>query len=382
MGRVSRVLFVCSAALLAGCSFSEPPEFRSNTEGFEPDEITPAQREEIAFPLKKLFGTPDEPAVPDGVGLDLALLQMAAGPIRSDIEGNPSGVYRQHCVACHGISGDGTGPCAEMLNPYPRDFRRGVFKYTSTYASSATQGKPVWEDLDRILRRGMPGTSMPSFETLSDREIGALIEYVKYLSVRGQTEAQLVDYVVRAGQRRLEMDLVLDEVDFFAGHWTRAAKSLVDPAEAERHAPAIDTAEQLAASIDRGYELYLSENARCYTCHGPNGEGDGEQAGLSADGEPSVLYDDWNKAKKGATPEETRKRAARFRLPIQPLRPRDFTTATFRGGGEPIDIYWRIHVGIQGTPMPASGTAGTTPGVLAPEQIWDVVNYVRSRARW
>ncbi|HUT13707.1 MAG TPA: c-type cytochrome, partial [Thermoguttaceae bacterium] len=122
--------------------------------------------------------------------------------------------------------------------------------------------------------------------------------------------------------------------------------------------------------------------ARCYTCHGPNGEGDGEQAGLSADGEPSVLYDDWNKAKKGATPEETRKRAARFRLPIQPLRPRDFTTATFRGGGEPIDIYWRIHVGIQGTPMPASGTAGTTPGVLAPEQIWDVVNYVRSRARW
>jgi len=380
MRRISRTLFLCTTAILAGCSLSEPPEFRLNTEGFDPAEITPAQREEITFPLRRLFGTPDEPAVPEGVGLDLSLLQMAAGPIRSDMEGNPSGLYRQHCVTCHGISGDGAGPSAAVLDPYPRDFRRGVFKYTSTYTSAATQGKPVWEDLERILRRGMPGTSMPSFDTLPDREIEALIEYVKYLGIRGQTEAQLVDYVVRAGERRLELDLVLDEVDFFAGHWSRAAEALVDQADAEQHAPAIDTGERLAASIQRGYELYLSENARCFTCHGPHGEGDGEQAGLSGDGESSALYDDWNKPKKGATPEETRKRATRFRLPIQSLRPRDFTTGTFRGGGEPIDIYWRIHVGIHGTPMPAAGPAGPTPGVLTPEQIWDIVNYVRSRA--
>ncbi len=72
--------------------------------------------------------------------------------------------------------------------------------------------------------------------------------------------------------------------------------------------------------------------------------------------------------------------AGRFRLPIQKLRPRDFTKGLFRGGDEPTDIFWRVHVGIKGTPMPAGGPAPGSRGVLTPEQIWDVVSYVRSRA--
>ena len=38
-------------------------------------------------------------------------------------------LFAQHCAACHGISGDGAGPTAALLDPYPRDFRNGVFKY-------------------------------------------------------------------------------------------------------------------------------------------------------------------------------------------------------------------------------------------------------------
>ena len=94
----------------------------------------------------------------------------------------------------------------------------------------------------------------------------------------------------------------------------------------------------------------------------PAGRGDGEQ---------SELYDDWNDPKR-------KKDAAWFLLPIQRVWPRDFTRGTFRGGPRPIDVYWRIHVGIKGTPMPPAGPAPGSTGVLTPEEIWEVVNYVRS----
>ena len=43
---------------------------------------------------------------------------------------------------------------------------------------------------------GMPGTSMPSFSVLPPDEVAALLEYVKYLSMRGQMETALVNFVV------------------------------------------------------------------------------------------------------------------------------------------------------------------------------------------
>ena len=83
-------------------------------------------------------------------------------------------------------------PVGRCLEPYPRDFRNGVFKYTST----AGGAKPVREDLLRTLRQGIPGTAMPSFRKLPDRRFDALVEYVKYLSIRGQTELYLLQAVV------------------------------------------------------------------------------------------------------------------------------------------------------------------------------------------
>ena len=53
---------------------------------------------------------------------------MAAGPVKSGRHGEPAGLYLEHCVQCHGISGDGRGPTAAFLNPYPRDFRLGKFQ--------------------------------------------------------------------------------------------------------------------------------------------------------------------------------------------------------------------------------------------------------------
>ncbi len=360
---IVRAIFIGGLLLSSGCSLSEPPQFRLNTEGRDPDQIGLAEREEIAGQLRQLFGTPDEPDFPRQIGLNLARLQASAGPPRSDADGKQWGLYRQHCATCHGISGDGAGPTAAMLNPYPRDFRSGVYKYTST----AGGAKPVREDLRRVLRHGMRGTSMPAFNTLPDEEIEALIEYVKYLSIRGQTELQLLAWMVDEDVVSLATDEVIDEAVWAAASWLDAAGMVVEPPQP----PPIESPEALSASIERGKELYRSENARCFTCHGPDGEGDGEQA---------ELYDDWNKPKKGATPAKTAELAPRFCLPIRPLRPRDFTQGIFRGGSRPIDVYWRIHVGIKGTPMPAHGPAHGNRGVLEEKAIWDVVNYVLSRA--
>ena len=41
-------------------------------------------------------------------------------------------LYRMHCLHCHGVSGAGDGPTAPFLYPRPRDYRKGLFKFTST----------------------------------------------------------------------------------------------------------------------------------------------------------------------------------------------------------------------------------------------------------
>jgi mono/diheme cytochrome c family protein len=136
----------------------------------------------------------------------------------------------------------------------------------------------------------------------------------------------------------------------------------------------VDTPEDLAASIAKGRELYASKDAQCVKCHGPNGDGNGEE---------KELYDDWNKPKKGVTPEQTAELQRLYTLPIQQLRPRDFRQGNFRGGIGPggLYLYCRIYAGIKGTPMPGAGPAPGSQGVMTPEEIWHVVDFIRSLSR-
>lgn len=351
---------------IGGCGLSRAPEFPLNLEGRDPKTVSLAQQEAVRETLAELFGTPDEPRVPPGAGLDLKLLQAAAGPVSSDAEGRHRGLYRQHCAGCHGISGDGSGPSASLLNPYPRDYRRGIFKYTSTLPGI----KPTRDDLHRTLLRGIPGTAMPSFVQLSEEQLNALVEYVRYLSIRGEVELYLLQLVVDEDEYLpLDKDLVRTEglqpiLDAWAAPERDPGLVLKPPPQ-----PSIATPQELAASIARGKQLYANKDAQCIKCHGPYGRGDGEQ---------SDLFDDWNKPKQGISPAQTAHLGGLFTLPIQQIRPRDFTKGLFRGGSRPEDLYLRIYVGIKGTPMPGVGPAPGTPAVLKPEEIWDVVNYVRS----
>ncbi len=88
-------------------------------------------------------------------------------------------LYNENCSQCHGEKGDAQGVVADLLNPRPRDFRRGIYKIRRT-----PQGElPTDEDLFRIVGNGMPGTSMPAWRgLLGDAQIWQLVDYIKSFS--------------------------------------------------------------------------------------------------------------------------------------------------------------------------------------------------------
>lgn len=87
-------------------------------------------------------------------------------------------VYERHCLPCHGRRGDGRGELAAGMAPAPRPFARGLFKFRSTGPGTL----PTDDDLMRTIRGGLSGTAMPMFAQLADRDVQAVILYVKSLS--------------------------------------------------------------------------------------------------------------------------------------------------------------------------------------------------------
>src|SRR6056297_708076 len=111
-----------------------------------------------------LFGTPNTPRWPEQLGplVSIERVAQAAGPVSSEKDGTNRGLYRKHCVKCHGLDGSGAGPASLYQNPHPRDFRHGIFKWKSTRRSA----KPTRDDLQEILAQGAPGTAMPAFAAI------------------------------------------------------------------------------------------------------------------------------------------------------------------------------------------------------------------------
>lgn len=112
--------------------------------------------------------------------------QQGAPAASTGADASGKAVYEQHCIECHGSTGDGNGPAAALLMPHPRDFRTGRYKIRSTETSSL----PSDADLIRSIRVGLPGSSMPGWEgILSPSDIQAVASYIKTLSPRFGSEA-------------------------------------------------------------------------------------------------------------------------------------------------------------------------------------------------
>ncbi len=319
-----------------------------------------------------LFGTPDEPSWPTELPnvVDMAEVSRSAGPVGRAYDKIERGLYRKHCVQCHGITGDGAGAAASLLAPYPRDFRRGTFKFKSTSIGT----KPNKADLVRILERGIPGSSMPSFAPLRNRvefenDIEALVEYVVYLSIRGEVERRLIQALVE--NENLEQSEVLSIARRVAESWQGTGDPLSIPI-----VPNLE-GEALAQSVERGKQLFKSEKTACNKCHGEDARGDG----VSQD------YDEWTKdwtIRAGIDPANRSEWKAM--KPFGALKPvvnrsRNLHLGALRGGASVEDITKRIALGIDGAPMPAAALGDGSSHSLHSEELFDLVRYVASITR-
>ncbi len=134
-------------------------------------------------------------------------------------------MYERKCAGCHGDKGDGKGAAAELLVPAPRDFTSGLYKVRSSMNKT-----PSDQDIFNVITHGMPGTSMPAWDVLPDKDRWNLVAYVKS----------------------------------FAGDKLKEAPKKVElPKE-------VSSSE---ASIKRGKEMF--EAIECHKCHGTEGRADG-----------------------------------------------------------------------------------------------------------
>jgi mono/diheme cytochrome c family protein len=340
---------------------------------FDPTTLSEDRRKALQGALQKVFGTPAEPK------LDLTLLQrkggdesekekrqeelkgnreqlsvllFGEGKVRSDQDVRArikegGRLYRLHCMQCHGLTGDGRGPTAKWVNPHPRDYRAGTFKFLSV--DQKKKGRyPRREDLFRTIKFGLEGTTMPAHNLLPDEELEPLASYVIFLSVRGESELEALKWYAGKGSGKVEEFLFVNKepgreevegevtkgaiLNVLEGWFFSQGKDLViRPVPYTRPS----NPESMRASLEKGHALFKANCGDCHTDYG---------------------------------------RRARFKLDEAGwgilVRPADLTTGNYRGGRRPIDLYWRIHSGIPGSGMAAAA--------MNPEDIWAVVNFVQA----
>jgi mono/diheme cytochrome c family protein len=321
-------LGACCFLVTVGCNSTEIPVYQARTEVAE---LPEKHRTEISDYLLKYYGTPLAPL------LRVTKVENEEHPYRDLVSSaeliHGQQVYAAQCAGCHGITGDGNGPAAEYLDPKPRDYRKGVFKFTSTPRGR----KPRHEDLVRIIHYGAKGTSMPAFRWMPEEDLLPLIAYVKSLSSRGELEIKLI----RESEDELEetdsydADVVGEYADEIAASWNEASQQIVLPTTTK-----VPYNEQ---TVELGARAFVKES--CYKCHGIDGRGNPQN---------NVGKDDWGNVAFAA----------------------NLSTGMLHGGRRPLDIYRRIHSGINGTPMPGFGATLDSQG--RPETVWHLTHFITS----
>jgi len=321
-------------------------------------QLTREDREELENVLKKVFGTPREPMVNDLVVFgpkpsEEVEKEFKALKLDDAILNRGSRMYRQQCLHCHGLTGDGRGQTAKWVNPHPRDYRAGLFKFQSVDQVIDPLNSvlpPRRQDLLRIIYNGVEGTSMPAFNLLPEEQREALASYVMHLSMRGEAELSVLKVMPLDDNNLLTTEKMPgNSIEGFllgnngylrkiVGKWMQPQKQAIVPVPP----PALDK-DQLAASVERGRKMFTGvgkdgQTANCVSCHTDYGR------------QASYKFDDWGTL----------------------VAARNLPSGNFRGGRRPVDLFYRIHSGINGSGMTSFG------GQLTNEQIWDLVRFVEA----
>lgn len=312
MRRAGLAIALLTLAVGSGCREEPSEEFKvSDAVLALPTELQIAVRTE----LRNYTGSFAEPK----------LLGNDAIPIEHLRAGQA--VYQAQCVQCHGTTGDGAGPVGKHLYPRARDYRRGIYKFTSTRYGS----KPLRSDLVRTIKRGIHGTAMPSFKFLPEENIQAVVDYVLVLTHRGELEEQIA--VIADADGEVDSELIAEDLaPLVLERWAEAREEVI---VAETPEP-----EFTVERVQRGKQAFLQKG--CSKCHGDDGR--------AQTAEDPTKEDAWGNI----------------------TRPADLTSGMLRGGREPMDIYRRIYGGINGTAMPAFDQVLREE----PDTVWDMVAYV------
>ncbi len=300
-----------------------------------PAEVAADKRRELTDELKKVFGSPAAPTVAVG---DDEKAKGFADELKLDTTTLAEGskLYRRHCLTCHGVPGDGRGPTGPWVNPHPRDYRLGAFKFISVNPDKITNDrarKPRRADLIHTLTLGIDGTTMPSFSLLTADQLEQVVSYVIHLSVRGEVELDTLRQLAQ-NPDELEADAggapsiaahVAARTGKFLEYW---AKSNASPMRPTDYPYADDNETQRLASVTRGYEIFTNSSldahpklvtgAGCISCHQDFGR------------QVNFKYDQWGTL----------------------VRPANLTSGVYRGGRSPVDLYWRVRGGIIPSQMP------------------------------
>lgn len=207
---------------------------------------------------------------------------------------------------------------------------------------------------------------MPSFGLLESEELEFLVSYVIHLSIRGETEFKTIkegfEYNSESNALVARTDSppqeVLDNAVVQIGKaWVDAQDkaNIINVGDAKEKKP--DEAKAMRASIRRGHALFLADKT------------------LLAKAFPEAKAGDLNKL-EGASCVKCHKdygRQAQFKFDSWGTlgRAANLTKGNYRGGRRPVDLYYRVHSGINGSGMVPFGS------ILSNDQIWDVVNFVR-----
>jgi high-affinity iron transporter len=169
--------------VIAADEYAEMQEF-AQTAGQQlaglPDKPGKAALLEQAASLKGAIAAKAAAGEVGGQARQLAAALLAAYPVPVAPSNAPSlerglALYQAQCASCHGATGHGDGPLASQLTPPPVAFsHRDRARERSLFA------------LHQTISRGVPGTSMPAFATLSDDERWALSFFVSTLAFSDQ----------------------------------------------------------------------------------------------------------------------------------------------------------------------------------------------------
>jgi len=90
-------------------------------------------------------------------------------------------LFEANCASCHGVSGKGDGPVGAALNPPPRDFTVGEFKFDAN--GNGTPGED--EDIVLVIQKGAMAYGgsalMAPWPTLSDDQVVDVVAYIRSL---------------------------------------------------------------------------------------------------------------------------------------------------------------------------------------------------------